>query len=117
MNVDAVYAWCIFAGSFPLLAIVVIVGHYFLFRVLWRRNRRLGRRQFGFCPSSFALGMALQFMQVFYQPSVANVLEVKQDEDADEDDDGDPESLAKQLSRQLRRIRRGEAVERLVLRL
>jgi hypothetical protein len=45
------------------------------------------------------------------------VLEAKQDEDAEEDDKGDPESLTKQLDRQLKRIRRGEPIDRLVLRL
>jgi hypothetical protein len=48
---------------------------------------------------------------------MANVVEVKQEEDADEDDEGDPENLKKQLNRQLKRIRRGEHVDRLVLRL
>jgi hypothetical protein len=56
-------------------------------------------------------------MQVFHRPSVAHALEMKQDEDADEDDEGDPENLKKQLSRQYKRIRRGEPVEKLVLRL
>jgi hypothetical protein len=52
---------------------------------------------------------------------MAHVLESRQDEaeDADEDDNGDPESTAARLKhfhRQLRRIRRGDPVERLVLR-
>ena len=59
----------------------------------------------------------MQFMQVYWRPSVSYVLEEKQDEDADEDDNGDPENLKKQLDRQLKRIRRGEPVDRLVLRL
>jgi hypothetical protein len=59
----------------------------------------------------------LQFIQVVYRPTVAYVVKAKQDEDADEDDEGDPENLTKQLNRQLRRIRRGEPVDRLVLRL
>jgi hypothetical protein len=64
------------------------------------------------------MGMALlQVMWLFYRPSVACVLKVQEDEDADEDDEGDPENLKKQLSRQLKRIRRGEPVDRLVLRL
>ena len=64
------------------------------------------------------MGMAfLQVMRLFYQPTVAYVLEAKQDEDADEEDEGDPESLKKQLNRQLKRIRRSEPVDRLVLRL
>lgn len=61
--------------------------------------------------------MAFQFMQVFHRPSMAYVLEAKQDEDADEDDQGDPDTPTKHLHRQLRRIRRGEQIDTLVLRL
>jgi hypothetical protein len=117
MNIDAISARCIFAGSIPFLAIVVILLHYSLRRFLWRRGKRLGKSSLGYYPSMFALGMALQFMQVYWRPSVSYVLEEKQDEDADEDDNGDPENLKKQLDRQLKRIRRGEPVDRLVLRL
>jgi hypothetical protein len=117
MNIDTISAWCIFAGFIPFLAIIVILLHYSLRRVLWRRGKRLGKSNLGFYPTSFALGMALQFMQVYWRPSVSYVLEEKQDEDAEEDDEGDPEGLNKQLSRQLKRIRRGEPVDRLVLRL
>ena len=117
MSIDTISAWGIFAGFIPFLAIIVILLHYSLRRVLWRRGKRLGKSNLGFYPTSFALGMALQFMQVYWKPSVAYVLEEKQDEDADEDDEGDPEGLNKQLSRQLKRIRRGEPVDQLVLRL
>ena len=103
--------------SAPFLAIGAIFCYYLLRRAIWRRNRRLGKKNLGFCPSSCALGMALLFVQVFYRPSVDNVIEVKQDEDADEDDEGDPENQRKQLDRQLKRIRRGEPLDRLVLRL
>jgi hypothetical protein len=61
--------------------------------------------------------MAFQFMQVFHRPSMAHVLEAKQDDDADEDDQGDPDSPHKHLHRQLRRVRRGQHVERLQVRL
>jgi hypothetical protein len=61
--------------------------------------------------------MMLLFTQVYWRPSIDNVIEVKQDEDADEDDEGDPENLKKQLDRQLKMIRRGEPIDRLVLRL
>jgi hypothetical protein len=117
MHFDVTSALAIFALNLPLVAIVVILAHYMLRRAAWRRSRRLGRRRLGYYPSSFALGMALQFIQVFHRPSMAYVLEAKQDEEADADDSGGPESLARQLHRQLRRIRHGEFVERLVLRL
>ena len=105
------------AEGAPFLAIGAILVHYCFLRARWRLNQRLGRKNSGFCPSSSALGIALLFFQVFYRPSVANVVEVKQDEDADEDDEGEPENLKKQLNRQLKRIRRGEPVDQLVLRL
>jgi hypothetical protein len=117
MSINSISAWCIFAGFIPFLAIIVILLHYSLRRFLWRCGKRLGRSNLGFYPSSFALGMALQFMQMYWKPSVSHVLEEKQDEEADEDDNGDPESMNKQLNRQLKRIRRGEPVDRLVLRL
>ena len=46
-----------------------------------------------------------------------NVIEVIEHEDTEEDDQGNPENLRKQLNRQLKRIRRGEPVGDLVLRL
>jgi hypothetical protein len=105
------------AFDFPFLAIAVIFLHYCVRRAVWRRKRRRGVRCAGFCPSACAMGLALLFMQMFYRPTVSNVIEVIEHEDADEDDQGDPESLAKQLHRQLKRIRRGEPVGDLVLRL
>jgi hypothetical protein len=101
----------------PFLAIAVIFLHYCVGRALWRRNRRRGVRCAGFCPSACAMGVALLFIQVFYRPTVSNVIEVIEHEEEEDDDQGDPESLAKQLNRQLKRIRRGEPVGDLVLRL
>jgi hypothetical protein len=116
MHIDLLLVLSLLCFSAPLLVIVAVLVHYQLRRIAWCSNQRKGRKHSGFCPSSAAMGMALLFLQVFHRPSVAYVLEQKQEEDADEDDEGDPEGLTKQLSRQLRRIRRGEPVERLVLR-
>ncbi len=119
MNLDSFFAWSIWAMSLPFLAIVTILVHFLVRRALWRRRARRGKR-LGFYPSTVALGMAFQFMQVFTRPSVAYVLEEKQKQDAEEDDNGDPESPQARLRhfhRQLRRIRRGEPVDRLVLRM
>jgi len=117
MHVDVLSVFGFIALSAPLWAVVAILVYYQVRRTVWRRNNRHGKRNLGFCPSSAAMGMALLFLQVFHRPSVAYVVEARQEEDADEDDDGEPESLTKQLDRQLRKIRRGEPVERLVLRL
>lgn len=120
MNLDSFYAWSIWAMWLPLQAIVMILAHFLVRRALWRRRARLSKGRQGYYPSTVALGMALQFMQVFTRPSVAYVLNEKQKEEAEEDDNGDPESpqaRLRQFHRQLRRIRRGEPVDRLVLRM
>ena len=105
------------APGAPLLAIAIIFVHYHLRRAAWKRRRRLGLRNTGFCPSTSGLGTAFQYLQVFHRPSMAYVVQVKQEEDEDRDDNGYPETPAKHLKRQLRRIRNSEKLETLVLRL
>ena len=119
MFVNIFYALCGLAMNAPTLMIGLLLLYYFCRRANWRRRKREGKKRLGHYPSSVALGMAFQFLQVFYRPSVEHVIEVRQREaeDAVDQEDGQPETLLKQLHRQLRRIRRGEAVERLQLRL
>jgi len=117
MHFDGLLTLGFLCSSAPFLAMGAILVHYQLRRTSWRRNLRKSRRLSGFCPSAAAMGMVLVFMQIVWRPSAANFFAAQQEEDADEDDAGDPESLAKQLNQQLKRIRRGESVERLVLRL
>ncbi|MDR3750561.1 MAG: hypothetical protein P4K94_03655 [Terracidiphilus sp.] len=117
MSANTLYLCSIFLFSVPFLAIGVILAHYVLRRATWKHNRRLGRKRLGYYPSAFALGMAFQFFQVYYRPSVAYFLEAKREEDAEDDDEGDPETPINHLNRQLRRIRRGERIDTLVLRL
>jgi hypothetical protein len=66
-----------------------------------------------------AMGAALMFLSMAYRPNHAFVAkaQIQQHEDADDDDEGGPDSPEKHLRRQLRRIRRGEPVDRLVWRL
>ena len=117
MNLDVLTVVGSLASSAPFLAILAILIHYQVRRAAWRRNQRKGRKNSGFCPSSSALGIALLAMGVFHRPSVQNTVEARLQQEAEEDDSGGPDTLPKQLSRQLRRIRRGERVERLVLRI
>jgi hypothetical protein len=105
------------APAAPLLAILVILIHYHLRRAAWKRRRRMGLPNRGFCPSTSGLGTAFQHLQVFHRPSMAYVVQVKREEDEDRDDEGYPESPLKLFKRQLRRIRNGEKIEMLVLRL
>jgi hypothetical protein len=116
MHVDVLYILSLFSGA-PFIAIAAILSLYLIRRVPWVRQTRTGRRLFGIQPSAVGLGMAFLFLQVFWRPSLSHVIEDRQKVDVEEDDEGEPDSLMKQLHRQLRRIRRGEPVERLVLRL
>jgi hypothetical protein len=65
------------------------------------------------------VGAAFLFLSVAYRPNHAFILkaQIRQEEDVDEDDRGGPETPQRHLHRQLRRIRRGEPIERLVWRL
>jgi|SRR6266568_6518307 len=104
------------AMSAPFAAILIILLHYHFRRARWKRALRQGRRPTGFCPSP-SLAMAFDIVQTFYRPSVAYVIEAKLEEDVEEDDNGDPETPRKHFHRQLRRIRRGDPIDMLVLRL
>jgi len=101
----------------PFLFIAAILFDYHRRRFAWRRANRNGKKPTRFRPSSSSLGNAFQILQVFYRPTTAYVIEAKLEEDADEDDEGDPETPARLLHRQLKRIRRGEPIDTLVLRL
>jgi len=120
MSADNFYYTSMLLASSPFIAIAVILAHYFVRRAAGKRANRRGKRRVGHFPSAAGLGMAFLFMQVFTRPSLSYVLEAKQQEQQDEDDSGDPESPAAKLKhfhRQLRRIRRGEWIDRLEWRL
>jgi len=62
------------------------------------------------------MGTALLMMVMAHRPNHEFVVkaQIRQTEDADDDDEGGPDTSKRHLMRQLRRIRRGEAVDRLV---
>jgi hypothetical protein len=109
--------------AFSLLA-VFLLAVLFAITALWytlarlsqiKRRLKLGQRSRVFLVAAgFAL---LQLFREFWSPGSAHLLVQKADEDADEEGDGDPDSPEAHLHRQLRKIRRGEPVDRLVLRL
>jgi hypothetical protein len=103
----------------PFLAILLILAYYYLFRVPWRRNRKSGRRRSRFSMSSAGLGTVLLGLTLIYRPRIQYAVEAqhRQVEDAEDDDNGDPETPLRHFHRQLRRIRRGEPIDKLVLRL
>jgi|SRR5579862_3226335 len=66
-----------------------------------------------------AMGSALMFLSMAYRPNHSFVAkaQIVEREDTDEDDQGGPDTPKRHLMRQLRQIRRGEPVDRLVWRL
>jgi hypothetical protein len=106
----------IFVGI-PYIAVAVLLTIFFFKRARWRRKQRAGLRDLGFYPSSLSLGNAMQNLQTFTRPTVDYVLEQKYDEDAEEEDNGGPDDPTAHLNRQLRRVRRGEFVDGLTVRL
>src|ERR1700760_373043 len=91
----------------------------------WARRRKSRETQGatqstrGGAASDVGIAAAFQLLSMAYRPNHAFVAkaQIQQQEDADDDDDGAPETPIKHLHRQLRRIRRGEQVERLIWRL
>jgi hypothetical protein len=116
MHVDVLSVLSLFTAA-PFVAIAAILSFYLLRRVRWLRNPRTGKPLFGVQPSAVGLGMAFLFLQMFWRPSLSHAIEAREKVDVEEDDEGDPETPEKLLNRQLKRIRRGEAVDRLVMRM
>jgi hypothetical protein len=119
MNIHSFVAWLMLA---VLLVFVPLVVAFIFFSLSltgrWLRKRRRGGLQSKIYSMCLAAGIGfLQFVQTFYQSNLSNVISVIEEEDADEDDQGDPESPHKHLHRQLRRIRHGQHVDRLQVRL
>ena len=100
----------------PFLAIPALLLTFYLRRGLTRRKKQKEPYYMGFSPSAFALGLSLQYLQMtFTQPSVEYILEQKYEEDEDLDDQGDSDDPDTKLHSQLKRIRRGEPVDRLIV--
>jgi hypothetical protein len=116
MNSSLMYAgYLVFA--LPYLAIVAILLHNWLRRMWWKRGKDLRRPNPALCSTTAALGAMLLLWQTLYRPSVTHTIEARRRIDVDEDDSGDPEHPDHLLQRQLKRIRRGEPVDRLGVRM
>lgn len=106
--------------SAPLVCIGVLVFVAFLQGLRPRpgsgAHRPHGIRRVG---ATYAIGAAFLCFSMFYHPrlELAATAQVQQQEQDDEDDSSEPNSPFRQLLRQLLRIRRGERVDRLVLRM
>ena len=115
MDLQLFYNLCTFVGGIPYLAIVAILVHFVIRRTLSKHKGRQGKTYF--YPSSAALSMVFLIAQSFYRPSLQHLVETRLVVEVEEDDLGEPDTSTTGLSRQLKRLRRGELVENLVLRL
>jgi hypothetical protein len=83
----------------------------------WARSKLSSKgKQRRFRYTGAAVGNALQILHVYVDPRVRHVIVQRLEEQA-EDDGDDCADPGKQLERQLRRIRRGEQVDRLTIRM
>jgi predicted PurR-regulated permease PerM len=111
------------AVALPVLAMLLMAVALAYLRVkvstASRRHPRRSRRRIGLVACNALVGLAFLPLSIIYRPSLLEVAkaQIRQEEDVDEDESGDPEFPLKHLLRQLRRIRRGEMVEGLSLRL
>ena len=117
MFIHVVAAGLLLAGSFLFIFLTLALAHLAFFGHGRRKQQALNqRRRIPVFLVSAGL-LFLQLMSELYCPSAKILLAEKCDEEADEDDSGDPDSPQKLLHRQLKRIRRGEKIGDLVLRL
>jgi biopolymer transport protein ExbB/TolQ len=102
-----------------LITVMIVVTWSRIFRRANKKEEDASRIVRIGAGSPEAIGAAFQFLSIAYRPNHAFTAkaQIVQHEDADDDEEGGPDTPQKHLHRQLRRIRRGEAVERLVWRL
>ena len=102
-----------------LVVMMLIAGWQHVFRKPERRPEDEARIIQSGVTSPDGMGAALMFLSMAYRPNHAFVAkaQIVEREDTDEDDQGGPDTAKRHLMRQLRRIRRGEPVDRLVWRL
>jgi hypothetical protein len=85
------------------------------FRARRKVSSNSKRRRFRF--TGVAVGNALQILHVYVDPRVRYVIAQRLEEQAEDDGGDDCADPGKHLERQLRRIRRGEQIDRLTIRM
>ncbi len=118
MIIHSLISWLMLAGFLVLLPLLVALIFFTLSRLVRWQSKRKGSLQSKIYSMCLTVGIGfLQFVQTFYQPNLTHVLSAIEDDDADEDLNSDPDSPQKHLNRQLKKIRRGEHLERLEVKL
>ena len=102
-----------------LVIMMIIAAWQHRFRKPDRKPRNAARIINSGATTPDAMGSALMFLSMAYRPNHSFVAkaQIVEREDTDEDDQGGPDTPKRHLMRQLRQIRRGEPVDRLVWRL
>ena len=102
-----------------LMAIIMMAGWRHVSRKPNTRPEDAARIINAGATSPEGMGAALMFLSMAYRPNHAFVAkaQIVQREDEDDDEEGGSDAPQRQMMRQLRRIRRGEVVDRLVWRL
>jgi hypothetical protein len=122
MHINPIDVMQEFAVSLPVFALTLVGIAVFLSRLkmlLWKPKGSRSRRRFAILAANAALGFSFLPFAAIYRPRMIEVAkaQIRQQEDVDEDDNGGPETPLRHLLRQLRRIRHGEKIDRLILRL
>jgi len=98
--------------GFFLFFLFLTCAFYFQ-RLRWKRNKRLGKKNLGFCPSLSSLGNALQRAQQFAQPQ-AEIVMLEEDA-AEEGEEEIAENGVKHLHHQLKQVRNGDKIDKLIV--
>lgn len=104
----------VLGGSILFFFLFTVFAFHFQ-RLRWKRRKRLGKKELGFCPTFSSLGNALQAVNRFAQPQAKIVMQV-QDEAEDPDDEEIPAKTGPEhLHRQLQRVRNGDDAGKLTV--
>src|ERR1700739_1978662 len=118
MTNDTLEFWGASAPVLAMCGVALLLAWNHVYQALFNKKHRGPRRVGLFLPSA-ALGFAFMTLPIVYRPNLALFVkaQIRQQEDADDDENGDPDSPKRFLHRQMRKIRRGEPVDRLKVRL
>jgi len=106
-------AWPVFA-----MLLVALAGACIRLKQRVQKSKRSLKSRVIVTSATAAIGLGFLPLAFIYRPNLIEVTkaQIREQEHVDEDDSGAPETPRKHLHRQLRRIRKGENVETLILR-
>jgi len=107
LSASVLRAICLFA--------ILLVLRFLGSRAKGKASPDSRRRRFRF--TGVAVGNALQILHAYVDPRVRYVIAQRLEEQTEDDGEDDCADPGKHFERQLRRIRRGEQVDRLIIRM